>query len=178
MAPEQSQSGKPLNEFTDVFSLGAILYSLITGERPLEGGVKTVLDSTSNGNFRSPVERFPEKNIPLSLSAVIDKAMKLSPDQRYASIDELKSEVQKYLTGRSTLAENAGFIKEFFLFFNRNRQVCLVASAALLMIFLGTLVSFVKIQSSQAETQEALTDLKSAHNKLLEAQEQEEGALC
>ena len=173
MAPEQGVKGETLDKKADIFALGALLYSILTGTRPIEGGVNTVLNTTVNEAIPSPVERFPEKCIPQSLNAVVCKAMARKKVNRYASVEELKNEVNNYLTGRSTQAENAGFVKEFLLFFKRNRQVCTVAVAAIILFLLGTLIFFIEIQKSKKATETALSELKETHSELINSKQQE-----
>ena len=173
MAPEQATKGNVLNESTDIYALGGILYSILTSKRPIEGGVKTVIKSTNEGKIIPPAERSPDKNIPLSLNAVVEKAMAQSKENRYSSVEELKSEVSMYLTGRSTSAENAGFLKELSLFIKRNKQVCTVAVLALLTIIFGTALFLYKLQSSKSETELAYKNLGETHKQLIDSKKKE-----
>ena len=173
MAPEQSVKGEVLDFSTDIFALGALLYSILTADRPIEGGVNTILNTTVNKDILFPIERFPEKNIPKSLDAVVRKAMEKHKNDRYSSVSALKNDVQKYLTGRSTSAENAGFLKELKLLIKRNKQVCTVSFIAIAAIVIGTLISFQEIQKSKKATENALNELSATHNELITSREQE-----
>jgi len=173
MAPEQGKKGDTLDRKADIFALGALLYSILTGTRPIEGGINTVLNTTVNEKIPGPIERFPEKNIPQSLDAVVCKAMAQDKKERYKSVDDLKNEVQNFLTGRSTQAENAGFMKELQLFVNRNRQVCTVVLIAFLAIIIGTAMFFNEIQKSKKETEDALSKLSKTHSELISSKAQE-----
>lgn len=173
MAPEQSIKGETLDYKSDVFALGALLYSLLTGTRPIEGGVNTVLNTTVNKKIPSPLERFPNKNISESLDAVVRKAMAQKKEDRYPNVDELRKEVQNYLTGRSTQAENAGFVKELKLFIKRNKQVCLVVLCAACTLLLGASLFIAEIQKSKKTTEKALTELKETHSELISSKQQE-----
>lgn len=176
MAPEQCSSDQELDNAADIYSLGAILYSLLTQARPIAGGVETVIEATMYSNILSPCERFPEMNISESLDAVVRKAMSEDKADRYKSVEALKLEVGKFLTGYSTKAEDAGFIKELKLFISRNKQVCLVGSIAFSLICLGSFIFINKIQESQKQTELALVDLKTAHTDLQELQTKERKA--
>ena len=173
MAPEQSTPGKYLDKKTDIFSLGAVLYSILTCDTPVEGGVNTVLNTTVNHKILSPLERFPDKQIPASLDAVVRKAMARHREDRYESVEELKKEVINYLTGRSTEAENAGFAKELSLFIKRNRPVCIAAGVSIIAIIIGTLIFFAEIRESQKDTENALMELRKTHQDLIASKEQE-----
>lgn len=119
MAPEQVNC-QELTKRTDVYELGSMLYSILTRKIPIEGSIEQVLKDTVAGRFIAPVDRV-DHFVPESLNAVVLKAMQLSPEARYKSVINLRQDVHKYLMGYSTLAENAGFLKEFRLFYNRNR---------------------------------------------------------
>ena len=159
MAPEQSISDGIVDKQTDVYALGALLYSILTGKIPVAGGVNTIISNTVNGRLEFPVERFPSKKIPESLDAVVRKAMAYEKKDRYASVDLLKNEVNKFLTGHSTEAENAGFFKEFSLFYRRNKPICLVAFLAILLISFGSSGFMIKLKESNKATAAALNDL-------------------
>jgi len=142
MAPEQINPDSEVDRQTDIYALGALLYSILTGEIPLAGGVNTIIMNTVNGGLEFPVERFPDMKIPESLDAVVRKAMAYEKEDRYKSVDLLKNEVNKFLTGHSTEAENAGFIKEFSLFYKRNKAISQVVIAALFLIGLGSSIFY------------------------------------
>ena len=73
--------------------------------------------------------------------------MSLNPKSRYASVEKLRGEVANYLEGRTTLAENAGPMKEALLFYQRNKVICLLVS-----FFLFSLIAFIVVQFNFART--------------------------
>jgi len=165
MAPEQILPGEELDPLTDIFALGAILYTILTKKLPLEGGCNTVINATLVEGIKPPLERFPDKNIPSSLNAVVCKAMAMKKEDRYQNVEELKSEVTKYLLGQSTDAENAGFIKEFSLFVRRNKQVCILSFVSLVAFIIGSLIFLFEIQKSKSETEDAFEKLEVAYDE-------------
>ena len=173
MAPEQIREDVLLDITADIFSLGAILYSLVTLSRPINGGINTILDTTIAGEIISPLMRFPDEDIPKSLNAVICRAMAPEKSERYQSVSSLAMEVTKYLSGHSTFAENAGLLQESKLFFLRNKQACIVTLVAIFVLFIGTSVFMYQLQESKKSTENALADLNEAHTDLQEAQAME-----
>lgn len=168
MPPEQIIQELDKDCTTDIFALGALLFTLLTDNGPVDGGFTTVIKKTLDGEFLPPTERYPDKNIPESLNAVVCKAMSLEKSERYTSVEALKSEVEKYLSGHSTSAENAGFMKELSLFYKRNTQICLVALLSLLVIVVGSSVFILKIQKSRHDLQDAnlkVSDALAESNK-------------
>lgn len=135
IAPEQIESYEYADKLSDVYALGCLLYEMCTSKKPFEGDPKQILDHTLKGVWQEP-KKVTSHNLPNSLNAVIIKAMALDPDDRYQSVLELKKDLELFLHGYSTEAENAGLIKQFGLFFLRYRLTWFVAlfSAIILLI--------------------------------------------
>ena len=162
MSPEQilHELGKDFT--TDIYALGALLYTILVDQSHIEGGVNTVIQKTVEGGFISPLEKFPNREIPKSLDAVVRKAMSLQKEDRYVSVEALQKEVEQYLSGHSTMAENAGFVKELSLFYKRNKQICLLALFSLLVIVIGSSVFVMKIQKSKHDLEDANIKVSTA----------------
>lgn len=149
MAPEQMKQ-EVLTRQADIYSLGCILFSILTYQEPLSGSVEEVMAKTTEGKIRSPRDAAPGKNIPESLNAVVGKAMALIPENRYQSTEELQQEVKRYLAGYSTRAENAGFMKLLQLLFKRNRVLCLGLMVALVSYLVSTSYFIKELSESEA----------------------------
>ncbi len=136
MAPEQAAGKNSQKDTrTDIYSLGAILYAMMTYKNPLEEkNVRGKIDATLNGRFRPPRERAPEREIPAAVEAIILKAMSLRPEDRYSSVKEIRDEVNAFINGYVTIAENASVLKKSMLFIKRHG---LLASFFALLVFLG-----------------------------------------
>ncbi|MBQ7403469.1 MAG: protein kinase [Lentisphaeria bacterium] len=143
MAPEQAAGKNSLKDFrTDVYSLGAILYSIATYQNPISERsttMKEMMTDTVKGRIIPPRERAPERMIPYALEAVIRKAMTVQLPGRYQSVKELRDEVYSFRNGFATQAEKAGVLKRFFLLIRRNK---ITFPAITLSIFLLLGISF------------------------------------
>jgi serine/threonine protein kinase len=97
MSPEQATGRLDrLGPASDVYSLGATLYCLLTGRAPFaEADVGAVLGKVERGDFPRPRE--VRSDIPAPLEAVCLKAMALKPEDRYASAKDLADEVERWL---------------------------------------------------------------------------------
>ena len=102
MSPEQAAGdtesvGKP----SDVFGLGATLFSLLTNKRTIdydsEDEVRVALLKVSKGEFR-PINVL-DPRVPSAVSAICQRAMAIKPDDRYATAGELGRDVEAFLNG-------------------------------------------------------------------------------
>jgi len=94
MSPEQATGdAKNINELSDVYGLGAILYFLLTGSAPIR-----------SEDFVVTPPRQMKKDVPKLLQAVCLKAMSRLPQDRYENVTELSKDVQRYLDGQPVRA--------------------------------------------------------------------------
>lgn len=96
MSPEQASGTlEALGPATDVYSLGATLYALLTNRPPFEGPVGEVLQKVEHGSWTPP--RAVNASVPTGLDAICRKAMALRPEDRYATPLELAEDVEHWL---------------------------------------------------------------------------------
>ncbi|MFO0911843.1 MAG: protein kinase [Pirellulales bacterium] len=133
MAPEQfSMSRQTVSQTADIYSLGAVLYELITGRALFSGpSVADVLRQVAN---EDPVRcRKYQPNCPPDLESICIRCLSKSPNHRYASARQLADDLRRFLNGEVTLARPIGPIQALVRWGLRHRPF-----AALLLALLVT----------------------------------------
>lgn len=101
MAPERAM-GQRANFQTDIYSLGAILYQLLTLKHPFHReSLKDFRKNMHSEKLVDPIEIAPYRDVPRSLSRVVLKCLAASPEQRYQTVDQLIHDLENYIEGRS-----------------------------------------------------------------------------
>jgi serine/threonine protein kinase len=150
MPPEQA-SGKsdPIGPTADVYSLGAILYCLLTGRPPFQA-------ATPVDTLRQVIEQLPVSvsqlngQVPLDLETIALRCLEKDPRRRYATALELAEELERYLDGRPILARPVGSFDRTWRWCRRNPVVAGLAAAVALALVSGTaLSSYFAIESNK-----------------------------
>ena len=101
MAPERAM-GQPANFQTDIYSLGVILYQLLTLKLPFyRDSLKEFRKTMHREKLIDPIEIAPYRDIPRSLSLVVLKCLATELEQRYHTVDQLIHDLENYIEGRS-----------------------------------------------------------------------------
>ena len=97
-----------MDERSDVFSLGAILYEMLTLTRPYTGrDAQTILQKMLKGPVMPARERAPDRNIPIDLEAICVRCLSRDVSKRYESVLELHGAVQRHLEERSEMVDDS-----------------------------------------------------------------------
>ncbi|MBL4630989.1 MAG: serine/threonine protein kinase [Paraglaciecola sp.] len=173
-SPEQI-SGQPINILCDVFSLGIVLYQILTGQRPFERQLKDLLGPQGNISILKPSEQLAQqvssdKYIPLYKSSlkkiirklrfdidyIVCKAIQTSPQDRYTSIDNLSQDISRTRANMPVLARPKNWFYYIHTFLLRHS-----ISSLLAVITLVSLISFSVITVKQNQQIKSERDIAS-----------------
>ncbi|MBI4890581.1 MAG: serine/threonine protein kinase [Acidobacteria bacterium] len=143
-SPEQIL-GEPVTVASDIYSLGAVLYELLSGQRPhrIEKLTPQAIEKAICGDetvrpSAAAVERELSKRLQGDLDTIVLKAMQKEPSRRYASVEEFAADIRNYLEDRPIQARPDTMVYRAGKFARRNRGP-LAAAAALLVVLSGGL---------------------------------------
>ncbi len=167
MSPEQAAGLLDrLGPSSDIYSLGATLYCLLTGQTPIqERTVKALLDKVQKGDFPPP--RAIDRRVPPALEAVCLKAMALRPEDRYASARALAEDIEHWLADEPVSVYREPWTTRLARWSKRHKTLVTTTSALFLSGVVALAVFTVLIQREQARTERNYLLARSAVDQML-----------
>ena len=167
MSPEQARSEKVLTTAVDVYSLGAILYELLTGRQPFRA--ETPLDTVLQVLDQEPV---PPRQIGPQINADLEticlKCLEKDPVNRYGSAEALADDLDRWRAGEPITARPVTRPERLWRWSRRNPIIAASAAAAIVALVLGTTISTHFALRASAEARLARRDeLKLLRNLYL-----------
>jgi len=150
-SPEQVR-GERVTTATDIYSLGVVLYELLTGKRPYR-----VTGRSSEAIARAVCEEEPARPSAAApalrgdLDNVVLMALRKEPDRRYASVEQFAEDVRRHLEGRPVAARKDTLSYRAGKFIGRHKAGVVAAAVAALLLAGATVTAFQQARAARRE---------------------------
>ncbi len=164
MSPEQAEGDlEQLGPRSDVYSLGATLYCLLTGVSPFTGDAADVIPAVQRGAFHPPRQHDP--HIDPALDAVCLKAMALRPCDRYATPRALAEDLERWAADEPVSAWREPIGRRTRRWARRHRTAMTAGAVAFLALLFGTMTVLAVQTSANGRLQTANAELAAAKER-------------
>ena len=161
MSPEQHVGTGDVSILSDVYSLGATLYVLLSGSPPFEAKTLPELKKKVVHGKRVSL-RSKYKWLSPALQAICDKAMSVQPEDRYLTAMDLALDIERYLADEPVVAYPESAFRRASRWVTRNRYLSFVVGTGLLCSLLGSFLYSSIVTRYARKERTALVHAKSA----------------
>jgi eukaryotic-like serine/threonine-protein kinase len=160
-SPEQIR-GDPVTVASDVYSLGVLLYEMLTGTRPFDAAKSSTreMEASVTGEMAPLASsrvttRTAQRTLQGDIDTILAKALRKEPEGRYGTVDALIDDLDRYLNGEPVLARPPSGWYRASRFVKRHRDYVALGSIAVMALLLGFGTAVVQAQRAQAQAARA-----------------------
>ena len=180
LSPEQAKGTAVKKTYSsDIYSLGAILYSILTKKVTVEGkDLEEMLNKTRRGEIVVPREI--DRSIPRALEAICLKALQVEEGERYSSVAEIIQDIERYIAGYAPMVEKVNLLQQILLVVRRKPILFVMAFTSITLIAVISSSASYQLQSKNnilALQKSEIEEQKNEINKHLQTVEKSKNEL-
>ncbi|GAB5496056.1 MAG: hypothetical protein Phyf2KO_11360 [Phycisphaerales bacterium] len=150
MSPEQVRAQHvSVDHRTDIYSLGAVLYELLTLRRPYEGATRHHLAGLIVGPAKPPAVRKVNSRVPRDLAIITERAMEKNRDERYSSASEFHDDLQRFLAYEAIVARPRPPHEKFIDWVRKHKVPLAVVVGIILVSIISAFVGAQRVEVAQ-----------------------------
>ncbi len=156
ISPEQIIDPHTVDGRTDTYSLGVVLYQLLTGELPFKGVVRMTLLAVLHKEPQPP--RQLNDQIPADVETIVLKSMSKDPAKRYQTTDNFADDLQRWLDGHPISARPVGRIERLTRWCKRNPRIAALSTAVAVLlttVSVGSVIASVNLAQARRKAEES-----------------------
>lgn len=168
MAPEQARDAMAATEQSDIYSLGATLYAVLSGKPPF-------FAARSSETIRQLIEEYPTSlrqlntNVDTDLETICMKCMRKNPAHRYPTAEELANDLERYLTGNNIRARPRINLPKFFLAMRHNRRTLAAFIFSIALLICGSILISYRFFNSEKSKSQSIDRMEKAEDLISSA---------
>lgn len=166
MSPEQAESSKDVDERADVYSIGTIMYQMLTGRRHFEATGNIIADAQTLQHHEPQRLRVHNSHLDSDLEIITLKALRNDPAERYRSVAALKADIEHYRRGEVISARPISWADVTRKMIQRNKGVASVVAASIVLFVVGSMVVIFFLSRAYSAARLSAEDQRKANEQL------------